>query len=708
MESGPFSRRSWASQSLRVTAKELSLVSGRGKSNAIAERFSRYQRAAEESNAEKKKASFESATPALRSGNLSVLKKRWEQAGPPRQDKPSLPPSAGRPRSRVAPPAMPKTAPISEDCPPPKSPGPPSARGGQGTPSYFHPPPAAPRAAEGEEKRGVEGDELRHSATSEKTEEQIPSSPGSPFEKASVPLNSLKMMFEKGEDAMGKGGRAGLHSTSSEDMDQQGGVTLPGRVQENPSLREKMAKYQAAVSKQGPTRSGLTTETPAPKVSPPVTEKDITVPECNGDSRDPPKPSRFGLAVRETCIACLKTVYPLERLVADQHIYHNTCFRCLHCNTKLSLGNYASLHGSVYCKPHFNQLFKAKGNYDEGFGHRPHKELWTPRTEGEEDGEVVKPKEKEEPAAEIPPAESTSAKQPTPTVETSPQVKVTDLTALLETHDQTHTGSNEKHQSAEKPAETRRLRIAWPPIGGDGQSGAGAGSQRPSSVVEGVGSGRPWRAKWPPGDELLSSTQSSERAELKSLRRTSSLKERSRPFTVAISSKPTISLGPRESRHPPKVLLERRGSLEKARLFEEVSKENKPQPQQVKQKEDEERKIPPLPKEDVVRAASETASEEETESLPEQPDQRGEQVERAHTTVHQSVVAEGAPKSLSTSTDISASPSPPLQPKDNRTSQDVGFWEGEKEGSDAEEELTVEEMIKKNRYYGEDEEEDDV
>lgn len=37
----PFSRRQWASQSLRVTAKELSIVSTRGKNNAIAERFSK-------------------------------------------------------------------------------------------------------------------------------------------------------------------------------------------------------------------------------------------------------------------------------------------------------------------------------------------------------------------------------------------------------------------------------------------------------------------------------------------------------------------------------------------------------------------------------------------------------------------------------------------------------------------------------------------
>uniref|UniRef100_A0A3B4GVF7 LIM zinc-binding domain-containing protein n=1 Tax=Pundamilia nyererei TaxID=303518 RepID=A0A3B4GVF7_9CICH len=90
-------------------------------------------------------------------------------------------------------------------------------------------------------------------------------------------------------------------------------------------------------------------------------------------------PQKFRPPEKETCIACTKQVYPLERLVAHQHVYHKSCFRCIHCSTKLSLANYASLHGSIYCKAHFNQLFKAKGNYDEGFGHRPHKEMWEPR-----------------------------------------------------------------------------------------------------------------------------------------------------------------------------------------------------------------------------------------------------------------------------------------------------------------------------------------
>ncbi|XP_047902508.2 LIM domain-containing protein 2 isoform X1 [Anser cygnoides] len=80
--------------------------------------------------------------------------------------------------------------------------------------------------------------------------------------------------------------------------------------------------------------------------------------------------------VKEMCTACQKTVYPMERLVADKFVFHNACFCCKHCHAKLSLGSYAALHGEFYCKPHFQQLFKSKGNYDEGFGRKQHKELW--------------------------------------------------------------------------------------------------------------------------------------------------------------------------------------------------------------------------------------------------------------------------------------------------------------------------------------------
>uniref|UniRef100_A0A6I8NHQ6 STE20-related kinase adapter protein alpha n=1 Tax=Ornithorhynchus anatinus TaxID=9258 RepID=A0A6I8NHQ6_ORNAN len=39
--------------------------------------------------------------------------------------------------------------------------------------------------------------------------------------------------------------------------------------------------------------------------------------------------------VKETCAACQKTVYPVERLVADKFVFHASCFCCKHCRTKL-------------------------------------------------------------------------------------------------------------------------------------------------------------------------------------------------------------------------------------------------------------------------------------------------------------------------------------------------------------------------------------
>jgi len=80
--------------------------------------------------------------------------------------------------------------------------------------------------------------------------------------------------------------------------------------------------------------------------------------------------SKFKAAVGDPnkCVVCKKTVYPTERLVADGRTFHRPCFRCTHCQAVLALGNYASMDGELFCKPHFKQLFKTKGNYSEGFG----------------------------------------------------------------------------------------------------------------------------------------------------------------------------------------------------------------------------------------------------------------------------------------------------------------------------------------------------
>lgn len=324
-----------------------------------------------------------------------------------------------------------------------------------------------------------------------------------------------------------------------------------------------------------------------------------------------------------------------------------------------SLGNYASLHGNIYCKPHFSQLFKTKGNYDEGFGLRPHKELWEPRTDGEEGEEAAKPQEEEEAAVATRPAQASSEEQLPE--EDSAAVKVTDLTALLESRAQTQAGTTV--QAREGAMEARRLRVAWPPPAAEGH----AGTTAPSPHTDGMASGRPFKAKWPPEDEGPSVHQSSDRAELVTLRRSSSLKERSRPFTMAARASPAPSLAPRE-RRPLKSLLEWRASFEDKTTAEEPPKEQEPSGPATMDVE-----TPPRRRQEEAAADDAKVSEE------------------------------GSLRSISP--DISPSPSPPLQSKQNHASQDVGFWEGDKEGNEAEE-LSAEDIIKRNRYY-EDEDDDE-
>lgn len=97
-----------------------------------------------------------------------------------------------------------------------------------------------------------------------------------------------------------------------------------------------------------------------------------------------------GTTTSEKCSACGKTVYLTERIVVedkeDKQTFHKTCLRCTHCQVVLTLGNYASMQGVMYCKPHFKQLFAAKGNYDEGFGKEKLTKKWQ-----EKDGEGSAP-----------------------------------------------------------------------------------------------------------------------------------------------------------------------------------------------------------------------------------------------------------------------------------------------------------------------------
>ncbi|CAN0841350.1 LIM domain-containing protein PLIM2c [Linum grandiflorum] len=69
----------------------------------------------------------------------------------------------------------------------------------------------------------------------------------------------------------------------------------------------------------------------------------------------------------DKCKACDKTVHFIDMITADGIPYHKTCFKCSHCHGKLVMGNYSSMDGVLYCKTHFEQLFKETGSFTKNF-----------------------------------------------------------------------------------------------------------------------------------------------------------------------------------------------------------------------------------------------------------------------------------------------------------------------------------------------------
>ncbi|NWX68723.1 XIRP2 protein, partial [Alca torda] len=173
---------------------------------------------------------------------------------------------------------------------------------------------------------------------------------------------------------------------------------------------------------------------------------------------------------KETCRLCQQRVYPMECLVADKENFHKSCFRCHHCSSQLSLGNYAALHGKIYCKPHFKQLFKSKGNYDEGFGHKQHKELWNS-------------KDQCSPVGNIHPEET----NPINSIPVDPK-------PITEIDQDLYLGTEGIHpdildNNLKKSTERGKLKMTWPPSTGD------ATPKKTFSIEEVAKVNKP---KWPP------------------------------------------------------------------------------------------------------------------------------------------------------------------------------------------------------------------
>ncbi|KAF2314715.1 hypothetical protein GH714_030144 [Hevea brasiliensis] len=77
------------------------------------------------------------------------------------------------------------------------------------------------------------------------------------------------------------------------------------------------------------------------------------------------KVSSMFAGTQDKCVACKKTVYPLEKVAVDGTSYHKACFRCAHGGCVISPSNYVAHEHRLYCRHHHNQLFKEKGNFSQ-------------------------------------------------------------------------------------------------------------------------------------------------------------------------------------------------------------------------------------------------------------------------------------------------------------------------------------------------------
>eukprot|EP00727_Mastigamoeba_balamuthi_P001193 m51a1_g11070 hypothetical protein (328) ;mRNA; f:548884-551220 len=59
----------------------------------------------------------------------------------------------------------------------------------------------------------------------------------------------------------------------------------------------------------------------------------------------------------DKCVACGKTVYAMEKTVAEGKVYHKACLKCEICKKTVSYGKFSTRQGSVYCDRCYEEHF---------------------------------------------------------------------------------------------------------------------------------------------------------------------------------------------------------------------------------------------------------------------------------------------------------------------------------------------------------------
>lgn len=98
---------------------------------------------------------------------------------------------------------------------------------------------------------------------------------------------------------------------------------------------------------------------------------------------------KLGPSPQSICVVCGQTVYKPEELIVDKTVMHKRCFQCNHCKRLLTMGNFACINGTFYCKVHYFELFSTNGGkYDKAFGDAGFK---TKATTSYTPGEILQP-----------------------------------------------------------------------------------------------------------------------------------------------------------------------------------------------------------------------------------------------------------------------------------------------------------------------------
>uniref|UniRef100_A0A6N2KR10 LIM zinc-binding domain-containing protein n=1 Tax=Salix viminalis TaxID=40686 RepID=A0A6N2KR10_SALVM len=91
------------------------------------------------------------------------------------------------------------------------------------------------------------------------------------------------------------------------------------------------------------------------------TSKTVRVDRSADQVRINSKVSSMFAGTQEKCVACRKTVYPLERLM--EHLIIRLASDAFMEAVSSAHQNYVAHEHRLYCRHHHNQLFKEKGNF---------------------------------------------------------------------------------------------------------------------------------------------------------------------------------------------------------------------------------------------------------------------------------------------------------------------------------------------------------